>query len=281
MATTAQAGTALIKRLTDLGCAVIELEPPEAEAVAEVVLAAPSFFRLPPAEKGKCRLGPSAGYRPYGIEYSNSPEHPDEMETYSATAASAEDGSALPSGSGRDLHGRTAVAFRLLEPLAERLVVALAENLTSRPWKEALSGGLHRWSCLQVNHSHPSEARSEFINEVHEDGHFLTLAYSTSAGLEVGQVDGSFVSVTTAPNQMVVMLGGIASLMTNGRLLPLYHRVRSIPTCAERTSVLFFADLAPDLCQPWIVGATNRSVDIGAYIRSNPTRFGLQKYGSE
>jgi isopenicillin N synthase-like dioxygenase len=277
----AQAAKTLIERPADLGYALIELAPLEAGAVAEVISAAQSFFRLPPVEKAKCRLGLAAGYRPYGIEYSNSPERPDEMETFSTTAASMSDGSSLPSGSGRDLHGRTAVAFRLLEPLAERLVVALAENLTSRPWKEALSGALHRWSCLQVNHSHPSKARSEFINEVHEDGHFLTLVYATSEGLEVGQADGGFVRVTTASNQMVVMLGGIASLMTNGRLVPLYHRVRSIPTCAERTSVLFFADLAPDLCQPWIVGETNRSVDIGARIRLNPTRFGLQKYGSE
>ena len=95
------------------------------------------------------------------------------------------------------------------------------------------------------------------------------------------QANGDFSKITTASNQMVVMLGGIASLMTDGQLPPLYHRVRSIPTCAERTSVMFFADLAPELCQPWIAGETNRSVDIGAHIRANPTRFGLQRYGSE
>jgi isopenicillin N synthase-like dioxygenase len=281
MATTARVADAQLGRLIEQGCAVIELDPPEAEAVAEVVSAAASFFRLPAAEKAKSRIGPAAGYRPQGIEYSNSPERPDEMETFSATAASASQGSALPSGSARNLHGRTAVAFQLLEQLAEQLVLALAEHLTRTAWKGALSGGLHRWSCLQVNHSHPSEARSEFINEVHEDGHFLTLAYATSEGLEVRQRDGGFSRITTASNQMVVMLGGIASLMTDGRLPPLFHRVRSMPSCAERTSVLFFADLAPELCQPWIAGETNRSIDIGAYIRANPTRFGLQKYGSE
>jgi isopenicillin N synthase-like dioxygenase len=281
MATTARAEEAIFERLIERGCAVIELAPPEAEAVAEVVSAASSFFRLSVAEKAKCRIGVTAGYRPYGIEYSNSPERPDEMETFSATTASASQGSTLPSGSARDFHGRTATTFLLLEPLAEQLVVALAEVLTRRPWKEALSGGLHRWSCLQVNYSHPSEARSEFINEVHEDGHFLTLAYATSEGLEARQGDGNFSKITTASNQMVVMLGRIASLMTDGRLHPLYHRVRSIPTCVERTSVMFFADLAPELCQPWIAGETNRLVDIGAHIRANPTRFGLQRYGSE
>ena len=116
---------------------------------------------------------------------------------------------------------------------------------------------------------------------MHEDGHLLTLAYATSEGLEVRQGDGDFSMITTASNQMVVMLGGIASLMTDGRLAPLYHRVRSFPTCAERTSVMFFADLAPELCQPWIAGKTNRLVDIGAHIRANPSRFGLQRYGSE
>ena len=281
MATAARAGGALLERLIELGQAVIELAPPEAEAIAGVVAAASSFFRLPAVEKAKCRIGPAAGYRPYGIEYSNSPERPDEMETFSATAASASQGSAFPPGSARDLHSRAAATFQLLEPLAEQLVVALAEDLTSRPWKDALRGGLHRWSCLQVNHSHPSEARSEFINEVHEDGHFLTLAYATSEGLELRHGDGDFSKATTTSNQMVVMLGGIASLMTDGRLPPLYHRVRAIRGCTERTAVLFFADLSPELCQPWIVGETNRSVDIGAHIQANPTRFGLQRYGSE
>jgi hypothetical protein len=43
------------------GYAVIELAPLEAEAVAEVISAAQSFFGLSPIEKAKCRLGPAAG----------------------------------------------------------------------------------------------------------------------------------------------------------------------------------------------------------------------------
>jgi isopenicillin N synthase-like dioxygenase len=281
MATSAWAEDALLERLTGQGYAVVELAPPEADVVAAVVAATPAFFQLPAAEKAKCQLGPAAGYRPYGIEYSNSPERPDEMETFSANASLISRLAAFPVGSARDLHDRATAAFQILEPVAERLVVGLAERFTAKSSAELLRNGLHRWSCLQINHSHPREARSEFINEVHEDGHFLTLVYATSVGLEVRRPDGNFFKISTAPNQMVVMLGGIASLMTDGGLAALYHRVRSIPTCAERTSVLFFADLAPELCRPWIVGETNRSVDIGAHVRANPTRFGLQKYGSE
>jgi isopenicillin N synthase-like dioxygenase len=281
MFTIAQAGVAPTEQLIDLGCALIEVGQPEADAISEVVSAAPSFFGLSKAEKAKCGLGPTAGYRPYGAEYSNSAERPDEMETFSTTAASTSNGSGLPSGSARNFHDRTATAFSRLEPLAERLVVGLAENLTNRSWLYALQGGLHGWSCLQVNHSRPNKVRSEFINEVHEDGHFLTLAYATAEGLELAQADGGFTGVKTAPNQMVVMLGGIASLMTNGRLRSLYHRVRSVPTCAERISVLFFADLAPGLCQPWISGEFNRTVDIAANVRTNPARFGLQSHGTE
>ena len=281
MATSAQAQKAPLKELEDRAYAIIELAPAEADAVAAVAAVASAFFRLPADAKGKSRLGPAAGYRPYGIEYSNSPERPDEMETFSASAASASQRAALPSGTARDLHDRTTEAFRLLEPVAERIIVALAEDLTGGSWSTALRNGLHRWSCLQINHSHPSDARSEYINEVHEDGHFLTLAYATSEGLEVREPDGNFLAVTTVPGQMVVMLGGIASLMTDGRLAPLFHRVRSIPSCEERTSVLFFADLAPDLCRPWIAGESNYSVDIGAHVRANPARFGLQRYGSE
>jgi isopenicillin N synthase-like dioxygenase len=281
MATSAQTQKVPLKELEDRAYAIIELAPAEADAVASVAAVAPAFFRLPADEKGKSWFGPAAGYRPYGIEYSNSPERPDEMETFSATAASASQRAVVPPGTARDLHDRTTDAFQLLEPIAERIIVALAEDLTGQLWSASLQNGLHRWSCLQVNHSHPREARSEYINEVHEDGHFLTLAYATSEGLEVREPNGNFLAVTTTPGQMVVMLGEIASLMTDGRLAPLFHRVRSIPSSEERTSVLFFADLAPDLCRPWIAGELNRSVDIGAHIRANPARFGLQRYGSE
>ena len=135
---------------------------------------------------------------------------------------------------------------------------------------------------MSTDQSLPPERCAIRVHQrVYEDGHFLTLAYATSEGLEVREPDGNFPAVTTVPGQMVVMLGGIASLMTDGRLAPLFHRVRSIPSCEERTSVLFFADLAPDLCRPWIAGESNYSVDIGAHVRANPARFGLQRYGSE
>jgi isopenicillin N synthase-like dioxygenase len=148
-------------------------------------------------------------------------------------------------------------------------------------WNQVLTGGAHQWSTLQINYSRPSQVQSSFINEEHEDGHCLTLVYNTAPGLEVRSPDGAFLPVSTAPDRAIAMLGGVASLMTDGRLRPLFHQVRPPADCQERVSVLFFADLAPELCQPWIVGDTNRHVDIANFIRSNPVRFGLQKYGSE
>jgi hypothetical protein len=150
MATSAQTQKVPLKELEDRAYAIIELAPAEADAVASVAAVAPAFFRLPADEKGKSRLGPAAGYCPYGIEYSNSPEHPDEMETFSATAASASQRAAVPPGTARDLHDRTTEAFQLLEPIAERIIVALAEDLTGQLWSASLQNGLHRWSCLQV-----------------------------------------------------------------------------------------------------------------------------------
>jgi isopenicillin N synthase-like dioxygenase len=278
MPTEGWAPDATVENLLAEGWASIQLAPAEAASLAEVISAARRFFALPVLQKMTCQIGPAIGYRPQGIEYSNSSERPDEMETFSTVASS--DGGAFLVTEAQDLSRRSMVAFNLLEKRTERLVIALAEALTRKPSNGTLAGGLRYWSTLQINHSRPRHAQSQFINEEHEDGHLLTLAFSTSGGLEIRQKAHAFVSVPAAPDQMVVMPGRVASLMTNACLLPIYHQVRALRDCADRISILFFADLAPALCQPWVVGESNRQVDIGAFVKANPLRFGLPNCGA-
>lgn len=278
MAATVRVPESAFKQLVEEGWSEIQLTLGETEILAGVVSAAFDFFRADPAEKAKCQAGTGIGYRPYGIEYSKAADRPDEMETFSTTVASMTH--VYPLRDAAELNRRTAAAFSVLERIAEQLIVAIANRLTNGTWQASLAGGVHRWSTLQINYSRPSQVRSSFINEEHEDGHFLTLVYGTAPGLEVRMLDGTFRPVSTS-DRPVAMLGGVAALMTDGRLQPLFHQVRPSHDCDERISILFFADLAPELCQPWIVGETNRDVDIARFIRSNPVRFGLQKYGSD
>jgi hypothetical protein len=44
---------------------------------------------------------------------------------------------------------------------------------------------------------------------------------------------------------------------------------------------LFFADINPKLCQPWVSNEINRNVDIGSLVLKNPTRYGLEEWEPE
>jgi hypothetical protein len=46
-------------------------------------------------------------------------------------------------------------------------------------------------------------------------------------------------------------------------------------------ALLFFADIDPALCKPWIENETNLGVDIGARVLTNALRFGLKPYQPE
>src|SRR6185312_7685016 len=117
------------------------------------------------------------------------------------------------------------------------------------------------WSCLQVNCAPAVSARS-LIHPTHEDGHLLTIGVADGPGLEARTAVGGFVAPPVPPGWAIAMPGDIASLMSGGRLAPLYHRVRGAGR--TRMAILFFIDLAPSDCVPWVRNAVNEGVDIGA-----------------
>jgi isopenicillin N synthase-like dioxygenase len=168
-----------------------------------------------------------------------------------------------------------------LEPVAEQLAAELMEAITVMPSADRFRGGFHDWTALQLNYARPRLCDVEFINDLHEDGHFLTLVYNNAPGLELRRPDGEFVEVTTTAREMVVMPGEIAWLLSGGRIRPLYHRVRRRFEYEERMAIAFFGELAPGLCAPWVLTDVNRDVDIGARIRATPTRFGLKELNAE
>jgi hypothetical protein len=77
---------------------------------------------------------------------------------------------------------------------------------------------------------------------------------------------------------MLIMPGEIAWLLSAGEIQPLWHRVVPNHRIAERIAILFFADIDPQLCQPWVRGDVNTGVNIGERVLNNGERFGLAKY---
>jgi isopenicillin N synthase-like dioxygenase len=228
-------------------------------------------------EKMTSRMPLDTGYRPFGIEYSQSAAHPDEVESFSVSRRVKNCGPALISGSARVLHDTMHCLFDLIEPLAARMTDQIASEYIKRSEAAKLRGALQHWSLLQLNYSRPSATEAEYINELHEDGCLMTIMTVSGPGLELQASDGSFTPIR--PTEDLLLLSGeILWLLSGGKVPAIYHRVRTIPSCSQRMSLLFFADIDPSLCQPWIENENNKGIDIGDRVLTNAARYGLTEW---
>lgn len=260
---------------------VLRLTENVTKSVQGVFDAAFAFFRQPILTKRRCSFAQDMGYRELGAEYSRLQGHADQLESFSVSARVPTPVSHLKSARAEVLSHRMLLVFNLLEAITETLVVSLADHFTNRSNRSSLQGALRQWSRLQVNYSVPSDVVMNFINEEHEDLDLFTLTIAPTAGLEVEGLEGTFVPITTMADEVLVLPGEIAWLLSGGQLQPAYHRVRARAQIPERLSLLFFADLDPSHCQPWVPNDVNRGVDIGKRVRTNVHRFGLAGFDSD
>ena len=257
----------------------VRVPPHVRTLLAKVFEAGELFFNAPLDQKLLNHLPQDAGFRPAGVEYSSSPRHADPIESFSAHARFSS--SILKTGNAQALYEQMLAVIRVLEPLAENLTIHLAKSFGDRKSADKLKGSLHSWSCLQLNYSRPAATRSSLIHEAHEDGHLFTLACATGPGLEIQSSDGQFKAAPTEPDEILVMPGDIAWLLSGGKIKPLFHRVRRDSQCQVRMAMLYFCDINPDLCQPWVSNELNKDVEIGERVFANPSRFGLQGFNRE
>ncbi|HEX8129894.1 MAG TPA: 2OG-Fe(II) oxygenase family protein [Pyrinomonadaceae bacterium] len=259
---------------------VLILNPPEPiqESVRATFAVAAPFFQESLELKSRCSFPQDMGYRPIGGEYSQSSSFPDQLESFSLSARVPIPLSELPSANARVLYEQMSATFDILEPLAEALTIKFASELSHRQIDEKLYGTLRDWSRLQLNYSRPAEVSVPFVNAFHEDLNLLTINFANEPGLEVGITEDEVMEVMRMAGEAVVLPGEIAWLLSGGQIKPLYHRVRADPQIRERLALLFFADPDPRVCQPWIANEINRDVDIGARVRTNVHRFGLQGF---
>lgn len=242
-------------------------------AVADSYSAGHAFFVRPDAEKRLC-IGPhGCGFRPFGVEHSGKPDHPDRIESFTISRRFAQFGRGLASPAGRRLHNALLRLFDVLEPVAEDLMRSWAAEIAGPERAEALRGGLVAWSLVQMNSS-LSTGGQEFINSDHDDGTLLTLCNADGPGLEIEQVGGEFRARAPIADQMTVLPGEVAWLLSGGLIKPRRHRVRG-GVAGRRQSLLFFADLEPALCEPWETSPINAGVDIGSRVLTTPGEFGL------
>lgn len=259
----------------------IRLDESTEEAIAAVFGAAYHFFRATAEEKAPNKLPEDAGYRPYGIEYSQSPNILDQIESFTASDRTRSMTDLLPVASAQLLHRQMLRAFDVLEDLAETFTIRLAETVSGRAYEKKIRGAMSRWSRLQVNYSRPASTRTGLINEAHEDGVLMSLVCATCPGFEVQTPDGGFALLTTMSGEVIAMAGEITWLISGGRIPPVYHRVRPVGEYPERLSLIFLGDIHPKLCEPWVENEVNANVNIGERVLTSASRFGLQAFSGE
>src|SRR6266446_7196482 len=119
-----------VSRLISDGFLRIPLDAETHRLVAATFEAAFPFIRATLPQKMSCRLAEDCGYRPRGIEYSQSPDRPDSIESFTACAR-------LPLA---ETHLASEVAYRLYERM-----IAVVGALGGRSW--------NRWRSTSPSHS--------------------------------------------------------------------------------------------------------------------------------
>jgi isopenicillin N synthase-like dioxygenase len=254
--------------------------------LASLLDAGRAFFEGPRDERQRhaCPEKTLTGYRPVGVEYSQSPDRPDLNETFcyrKADDVTTEEGASRLIDSA--LIDACRAAHAVLDPLAQMVLNDMGAALANAVLSPV---GTDDESWLQLNWSRPASAGREFIQDAHEDGHLITFLFADAQGLEVlvppsghgtgTGTDSDWQAVFPGPDSLICFAGECGSLLTADAVAPMLHRVRARPDVPSRLSVAYFVN--PNLNQvlkPWVNSPRNRGVDLLSWGQQNPARFGL------
>jgi isopenicillin N synthase-like dioxygenase len=258
----------LLGRIREQGYALVRLEAGEARSLAAVHRGVMEFFAQSPSAKARHSVANrGSGYRPYAYAHAGDPARPDHNDSY------------LYWGRERRLPENHEEIEPLLDALeAYRLVAAritrgLVEQLrTHYGYADELP--FERASVLQIN-SFGTPTDEELLQQPHEDAVFLTVIWTSAEGLEGVGEGGATVPFTFAPDEVMIMPGGLMTVMTGGQIPSFHHQVRNHGTLG-RKSVMYFVSPDPTgPIEPFLRNASNRDADIRALVIDNPQSFGL------
>ncbi|MFB9984134.1 isopenicillin N synthase family dioxygenase [Mesorhizobium kowhaii] len=137
----------------------------------------------------------------------------------------------------------TAVAIRLLKAFA--LSLDQPEDAFDAIYRDSPN---HRMKIVRYPGRHATDGDQGV--GAHKDGGFLTLLLQDdNKGLQV-EYDGSWVNVDPIPGTLVVNIGELLELASNGYLRATVHRVVTPPAGVERISVPFFFSARLDATIP-------------------------------
>ncbi|MGW0537457.1 2-oxoglutarate and iron-dependent oxygenase domain-containing protein [Streptomyces sp. NPDC003032] len=254
-----------VRDLLGCGHATVPLPAVDAEVLAELQTQAARFFTQD--EETKLRHGSddfNYGYRPYGRQYSVSPDRPDMNSSF---VYRADDPTATPgheAGTVAPFLKALGAYWRVAAHTADQVLADLAGHY-------GYQGDLQfrTSSYLEINW-YLRDTERDLLQDCHEDGHLFTLATSDGPGLEI-ETDGQMRQAAVGDGRLLVMPGSVLTAMTDGQIAPLYHQVRN-HGLERRITTLFLAN--PRLDQN-VIAYTGGAADISALARTSGSMFGL------
>jgi isopenicillin N synthase-like dioxygenase len=270
--------TEMATALKTRGYLKLRCEPDLTTVIHEVLDEADVFFSLPLDIKSKNGLEEVCeGYRGLATEYSDVADRPDLHESFWVHAFNATQARVRFDHHGLPLYLSMLHVADHFDKVVASMLVSLQRYYgvpnPDRP-QFATAFGSH----LQLNYYVPPKHQRDLLMDCHEDRLLFTILHSNASGLEIRTPDGSFIPVTTEPDEVFIMPSDIAMLLSGGEIQPLYHRVRNLPGVPKRTSLMYFSN--PDASYerkitPWRESPVNRDVDIMRRVIENPLKFGL------
>ena len=254
--------------ILDTGYAVVKLSDLDAGNLHNAIATAVRFFERPLVEK---RVHGSSdhnyGYRPFGIEYSVTPERPDMNECFTVWSSRLD---LIPQAEGiADLTDAFLSWRDSLAPLVTAILDEVARTFGAEAGPE-----FEKASYLQINYCLPAPAEREFLQDKHEDGHMVTVLHATAPGLEI-YVNDEVKPMLPAADEIVIMPGSVLTALSGGKIPPLYHQVRN-HGLHDRQSIMYFVN--PEIDEPlfgWLDSPNGERVDIRDHVQNAPSMFGL------
>ncbi len=258
--------TQAARDIVDQGYAIVKLADADRNALQHAIATANEFFaRDVEFKNAHGSTDHNYGYRPFGIEYSITPDRPDMNEVFTLWASrldlipNAQD---IPELTGAFLSWRDSIA-----PLVKAILDEVAKSFGA-----AAAPEFEKASYLQINSYLEAPADRDMLQDKHEDGHMVTVLHATAPGLEIYTNDG-VKPMLPAPDEVVIMPGSVLTALSGGKIQPLYHQVRN-HGLDDRQSIMYFVN--PVVDEPlyaWTDAGENE--DLRDQVLYAPKMFGL------
>jgi isopenicillin N synthase-like dioxygenase len=254
--------------IIDKGYAIVKLGDLDATRLATAVAEAKEFFERPAEEKmSHASDDRNYGYRPFGVEYSITPDRPDMNECFTLWSNRLD---LIPGADEIQPLTDSFLAWRdVLEPLVTEVLDGVA-----RHYGAGAAPRFEAASYLQFNYCLLTPPERDLLQDKHEDGHMVTVLHATADGLEM-YVNNEATPVLTAADEILIMPGSVLTALYGGKVAPLYHQVRN-HGLDDRQSLMYFVN--PEIKDPlfaWVESGDGSRTDIREHVKNAPTTFGL------